>query len=209
WIFNPQLILVDVYGWWQLTMVVLASLTAALVFAAATMGWFQTRSRWYETLVLLIAVFILFRPDFFMDLVQAPYKSRAAKDVYAVAQETQPGYSMVFVIKGTTVEGEDNRKTVSVSLGKGTDARARLSEAGLTFSQLGDEVRVGTVKFGSRGRRAGFEQGWVVEELKVDSEAPSAHWMYIPGYLLVVLVAILQRRRIRSAAPGGAMAAAV
>src|SRR6185436_10877339 len=87
WIFNPQLILIDVHSWFQLLMVVLASLVASLCFAAATMGWFQTRTRWYETLVLLAAVFILFRPDFFMDMVQDPYATRPGKEIYKVAQE--------------------------------------------------------------------------------------------------------------------------
>src|SRR6185436_2706210 len=95
------------------------------------------------------------------------------------------------------VEGEDVRKTVSVQLGKSPEGRMRLSEAGLTFSVLGVEVHKDTVKFGSRAKRAGFEQGWVVEELKVDSGGPSAHWMYIPGVAIVLLVAFLQRRRMR------------
>jgi len=196
WIFNPQLILVDVHGWFELVLVVLASLAASLCFAAATMGWFQTRSRWWETLLLLVAVFILFRPDSLMDRLYEPYASRPAKQIYDVARDTPPDYPMIFVIKGTNVEGDDVRKTVSVSLGKSPDGRMRLAEAGLTFTVLGDEVRIATVKFGSRARRAGFEQGWVVEELKVDSGAPAPHWMYIPGVAIVLLVAFLQRRRL-------------
>jgi hypothetical protein len=105
---------------------------------------------------------------------------------------------MIFVIKGTNVEGEDVRKTVSVGLGKDPDGRERLAEAGLTFSVLGDEVRIGSVKFGSRAKRAGFEQGWVVEELKVDSGAPSPHWMYIPGFAIIAFVWFIQRRRARN-----------
>ena len=197
WIFNPQLILVDVHGWFELVVVVLASLAAALTFAAATMGWFQTRTRWWETLILLAATFVLFRPDFFMDELYEPYATRPAKEIYRIAGETPADYSMIFVIKGTNVEGNDVRKTVSVQLGKAGEGRQRLAEAGLTFTVLGDEVRVGTVKFGSRARRAGIEQGWVVEEMKVDSGAPSPHWMYIPGFALVLLVAFIQRRRVR------------
>jgi hypothetical protein len=204
------LILIDIHSGFELAMVVAASLVAALMFAAATMGWFQTRSRWYETVLLLGAVFILFRPDFFMDMLHPPYAGKPAREIYAVAKDTQPDYSMVFVIKGTNVEGDDIRKTVSVQLGKsGAEGRQRLAEAGLTFTVLGDEVRIGTVRFGSRAKRAGFEQGWVVEELKVDSDAPSAHWMYIPGYALVAFVAFLQRRRIRPVSGGNATAAAV
>src|SRR6185436_16931066 len=61
WIFNPQLLLIDVHGWFEFVMVVLAALVASLCFAAATMGYFQTRTKWWETLLLLLAVFVLFR----------------------------------------------------------------------------------------------------------------------------------------------------
>ena len=201
WIFNPQLILIDVHGWFQLVLVVLASLVASLCFAAATMGWFQTRSRWWETILLLVAVFALFRPNFFMDQFYAPYTAKPAKEIYDIAGKQGPDYPMIFVIKGTTVEGDDVRKTVSVPLGKTGDARQKLSEAGLTFSVLGDEVRIGTVKFGSRARRAGFEQGWVVESIKLDSGAPADAWMYIPGMAIVAFVFFWQRRRMNAGAP--------
>jgi TRAP transporter 4TM/12TM fusion protein len=197
WIFNPQLLLIDVHGPWQLFLVVTSSLVASLCFAAATMGWFQAKSKWWETLILLLAVFALFRPNFFMDRLYEPYKDRPAKEIYAAAKELDPEYPLILVIKGTNVEGDDVRKTVSVQLGKPGEGRQRLAEAGLTFSVLGDEVRIGTVKFGSRARRAGFEQGWVVESLKVDSGAPSEHWIYIPAYALVAFVFFIQRRRAR------------
>ncbi len=45
WIFNPQLLLIDVHGWFELVLVVLASLAASLLFAAATMGWFHTKCK--------------------------------------------------------------------------------------------------------------------------------------------------------------------
>ncbi len=200
WIFNPQLLLIDVHGWWELALVVMASLVASLCFAAATMGWFQTKSRWWETVLLLLAVFILFRPDSIMDRIYAPLVDKPAKEIYSIAGSTPEDYPMVLVIKGANIEGEDVRKTVSVQLGKPGEGRARLADAGLTFTVLGDEVRVGTVKFGSRARRGGFEQGWVVESLKVDSGAPSQHWMYIPALAIIGFVFWIQRRR---AGPSG------
>jgi hypothetical protein len=153
----------------------------------------------WEGALLLLAVFALFRPNFFMDNLYEPYAIRPAKQVYEIAEKQGADYPMIFVIKGTNVEGDDVRKTVSVTLGKTGDARQRLSEAGITFSMLGDEVRVGTVKFGSRARRAGFEQGWVIESIKVDSGAPSEHWVYIPALAIVAFVFFWQRRRMKVA----------
>ncbi len=206
WIFNPQLLLMDLEGWWELTLVVVSATAASLVFAAATIGWFHAKSRWWESAILLVAVFMLFRPNFFMDQLYAPWDSRPAKQLYAIAKELPEGAPLVLVIEGANVEGEDIRKTVSVHLAKPGEGRARLSESGVTFTVLGDEVRVATVKFGSRAKRGGFEQGWKVAEVKVRSEAPSEHWVFVPAFAFIGFVYFLQRRRTLAARRNAAAA---
>jgi TRAP transporter 4TM/12TM fusion protein len=198
-IFNPQILLIDVHGWVEFVLVVLASLVASLAFAAATMGWFRTRCRWWEIAVLLLATFVLFRPNYFMDLLYAPYRDVPPREILNVAEQTRPEYSLVMVIEGTNVEGEEVRKTVGVPLGKAGEGRKRLVEAGLTLTALGDEVRIVGVKFGSRAKRAGVEQGWKVSALMVPADRPSPHWMYLPAAALIALVWFLQRPRVTRA----------
>jgi TRAP transporter 4TM/12TM fusion protein len=201
WIFNPALLLIDVHGWFELVVVVVGATIASLIFAAATMGWFQTKSRWWETLLLLLAVFMLFRPNFFMDRLYNPYEERPAAHIYQVAKERPADSNLIAVIEGANIEGEDVRKTVSVRLTKPGEGRARLSDAGLTFTVLGDEVRIGTVKFGSRAKRGGFEQGWKVVALKTPANTPSDYWVYIPALAIIAFVYFLQRRRAAAAPP--------
>jgi TRAP transporter 4TM/12TM fusion protein len=198
-IFNPQILLIDVHGWFEFVRVVLASLVASLAFAAATMGWFQTRCKWWEIGVLLAATFMLFRPNYLMDYLYEPYREVRAQELLRIAEETPPERSLVMVIEGTNVEGEQIRKTVGLPLGKAGSGRERLGEAGLTLQARGDEVRILGVKFGSRAKRAGIEQGWQVAALKVATDRPSPHWIYVPGLALIALVWFVQRRRLRFA----------
>jgi len=202
WIFNPQLLLIDVNGWFELVLVVLASLAASLLFAAATMGWFRTKCSWLEIALLLAATFMLFRPNFFMDALYSPYEDKPAKEIFAIARSLPAGDRLVLVIEGTNVEGADVKKTVAVQLGKAGEGRQRLTEAGLTLLGLGDEVRIAIVKFGSRAKKSGFEQGWKVSAIKVPTDRPSEHWVYIPGLALAVLVWFLQRARMLRKAIG-------
>jgi hypothetical protein len=204
WIFNPQLLLIDLHGWWEFTVVVTASVVACLVFAAATMSWFLTRSHWWETALLLLAVFMLFRPNAFMDRMYAPWEDRSPRELYALAKALPADYPLVVKIEGANVEGDDITKTVSVQLAKPGEGRVRLAEAGVTFSALGDEMRIGTVRFGSRAKRGGFEQGWKVKAVKVRTEAPSEHWVFLPGFALIAFVYFNQRRRMRP--PAGRVA---
>src|SRR5687768_15722218 len=194
-VYNPMLLLIDVRGWFEVTLVAFTATVASCTFAAATMGWFRTRCRWWEVVLLLAATFALFRPDFFMDRLYAPYTEVPAKEVFKVAGELAPDDRLVLVIVGTNIEGEDVRKTVAVQLGAPGDGRKRLAEAGLTISALGPEVRVSAVKFGSRAKKSGFEQGFKVAAVKVPTKRPSEHWVYIPALALVAFVWFLQRRR--------------
>jgi len=196
-VFNPALLLIDVHGWWEVLVVATSATVASLVFAAATMGYFQVRCKWWEIALLLAATFALFRPDFFMDRLYEPYREAPAKEIFRVAKALGENDRLVLVIEGTNVEGEDVRKTVAVQLTKPGEGRARIADAGLGISVAGDEVRVTSVRFGSRAKKSGFEQGFKVGAVKVPSDRPSEHWVYLPALALVAFVYFLQRARGR------------
>jgi TRAP transporter 4TM/12TM fusion protein len=198
WIFNAELLLIDVAGFWELTRVIVACTVAMLVFTAITMGWFRDKCRWWEIAVLAASVVLLFRPGYFMDRITPEYRDVPAAQVFEVARAAEANDQLVMVIKGTTIEGEDITKTVALRLGAaGADGRKRLADAGLQLVPLGGQVQIGAVKFGSRARKGGFEQGWDVATLKVKNDRPTKHWFYLPGFLLIGLVWWAQGRRLR------------
>ena len=198
WIFNPQLLLIGVHGTAELVRVVVACTIATLIFAAITMNWFRIKTLWWESLLLALAVALLFRPDFFMDRISPEYREAPAAQVFEAAKTAGEDESIVMVIKGTTLEGEDIAKTVAVQLGRaGDDGRKRLADAGLQLVPLGDQVQIGAVKFGSRARKAGVEQGWNVQAVKVPNDRPSPHWFYLPALVLIGAVWLTQGMRMR------------
>jgi hypothetical protein len=194
-VFNPALLMIDVHGWWEVALVAFAATLASLAFSAATLGWFHARCRWWDVVLLLVATFALFRPDYFMDQLYDKYAEVPAKEIYRVAKELGEDDRLVLVIEGTNVEGEDVKKTVAVQLTKPGDGRQRLADAGLTVQVLGEDVRTTAVKFGSRAKKSGFEQGWKVAAIKVPTDRPSEHWVYIPAIALLAFVWFLQRSR--------------
>jgi hypothetical protein len=146
-------------------------------------------------------VALLFRPDFFMDQITPEYREAPAAQVFEAAKMAGEDESIVMVIKGTTLEGEEIAKTVAVQLGPaGDDGRKRLADAGLQLVPLGDRVQIGAVKFGSRARKAGVEQGWDVQAVKVRSDRPTPHWFYLPALVLIGVVWLTQGVRMRSRA---------
>jgi TRAP transporter 4TM/12TM fusion protein len=197
WIFNPALLLIDVGSWFDVLIVVVASTIAMLVFAAITMNWFRVKCRPWELAALAVATAFLFRPDYFMDFVAPEYRSAPAADAFKIAGALPADDRLVAVIAGTTIEGDELKKTVALNLGAAeADGRKRLNAAGLTVVALGDKLQIGGVKFGSAAKKSGFEQGFDVVEIKVPSGRPSAHWFYLPGLLLIGLVWWVQGRRL-------------
>ncbi|MGE4243329.1 TRAP transporter permease [Ramlibacter sp.] len=196
WIFNPQLLLIDVRDVGELVRVVAASTVAMLVFAALTMNWFRVRSRWWENVLLAIAVALLFRPDFLMDRFVPEYRAAPASQLMEVARAAPANERLVLVIQGTSLEGKDIVKTVAVNLGPvAEDGRRRLSQAGLQVAGLGSKMQVGAVKFGSRAQKAGFEPGWEITSVQVPSDRPTPHWFYLPALLLIAGVWVVQGLR--------------
>ncbi|MBA3479550.1 MAG: TRAP transporter fused permease subunit, partial [Lautropia sp.] len=201
WIFNPQLLLIGIDSWVSGIIVVTASIIAMLVFAAVTMSWFRTRSRWWENLILLAAVFVLFRPNALMDLVADPYQTVPVTEWSKVVSATPADGRLMVDIAGTTIEGEDRSKSLALRLGPPGEPRKRLADAGLMLVPLGDKLQIASVRFGSPAQKAGFEQGWNVQNLILPADRPDPHWFFLPALLAIGLIWWGQGRRERRAAP--------
>ena len=198
WIFNPQLLLIDVNDAWELIRVVAACSLAMLVFGAISMNWFRVKNRLWENLLLSVAVILLFRPDLIMNQLKPPLVEREVSSVYEVVQHASDDSRLVFVIRGMNLEGADITKTLALNLGVGTeDGRKRLSRAGIQLMSLGGQSQISAVRFGSQAQKAGFEQGWEVVSIMVPAERPTPHWFYLPALLLVLAVWFSQGFRMR------------
>ncbi|MFV0663365.1 TRAP transporter permease [Denitromonas sp.] len=197
-IFNTQLLMIGIDSVWAFFLTVASAVLANLVFAAATQGWFLTRSRLYETALLLLVTFSLFRPGFWMDMIYPPYNTVPATRLTELVEATPANGSLRVWIEGITLEGDEVSKGVLLPLGEPTqNARARLKQSGLTVMALGDTVQVMMVDFGSRADKLGIEQGFSVTHIELPTERPDKEWIFVPTLLVLALVIGLQRARTK------------
>jgi hypothetical protein len=212
-IYNPAVLMIGVESWAEAALVAVAATVASLLFAAITMNWMRVRLRVWEWLALAVAMVLLFRPDVVWDAIFPEYRPEPAAQVFRIAGELPDDRLLVMRIAGTTIEGDEVAKTVALSLPDRPKAgtpqaatlpadpvaqgRARLSQAGLTLTVLGDRVQVAAVRFGSSARRQGIDQGFDVQQVLVPSDRPSVHWPYLPAFALAALVWWAQGRRVR------------
>jgi TRAP transporter 4TM/12TM fusion protein len=194
-IFNTELLLIGVHSYTHLLLIIATAIAAMLVFAAATQGWFLTRSRWYESLAMLLVTFTLLRPDFFLDYAFPKYGLTPPQKLVELASATAPGGGLRLRIEGTTIEGRELKKTVLLPLSDAGSAAQRISKAGVTIMSVPAGLQIAAVSLHSPAEKAGFEQGFMVTGIETELPRPAQEWMYIPALLLLGVVVLLQRRR--------------
>ncbi len=200
-IFNTQLLMIGIDGVGHLALTVGSAVLAMLIFAASTQGYFLVRSRLWESVALLLVTFTLFRPGFWWDMAYPPHESVPATRLMELVDKAPADERKRIFVEGTTLDGKDIRKGVLLPLGEPGPARERLRRIGLTLSQLGDEVQVAAVAFGSTAEKLGLEQSFRITSIEIPTDRPAKEWMFIPALALLGVVVMIQRRR-RGAQPG-------
>lgn len=202
-IFNTELLLINV-GWGQGIFVFLVATCAMLLFAAATQGWFITRNKIHESLVLLVIAFTLFRPGFWMDMVVPPFENLAPAQIEEAAMRVEPGERIRLNVSGMDAVGDPITFVAPLTVGEGETGADRLLASGLELIMGEDRVIIDNVAFGSPAAEAGLDWDQVVNEVQVPASQPSKYLMFIPALLLLAGLVMLQRRRATPVAPATA-----
>jgi TRAP transporter 4TM/12TM fusion protein len=198
-IFNTQLLMIGVDSVWAFALTVSSALVAMLVFAAATQGFFLTRTKWYETLAMLLVCFTLFRPGYWLDQISPPFSEVTGAELSTLLVEAPANSSQRIWVEGLTLEGRDVRKGVLLPLGPDQSSlRDRLAFSGLTTMADGDDLLILATNFGSPAERLGIEQGFRIVSAEVSNPRPAKEWFYLPAFGLLLGVILLQRRRLRT-----------
>jgi TRAP transporter 4TM/12TM fusion protein len=206
-IFNTQLLLIGLTGPFHLILTIFIAIVAMLVFAAATQGYFLTKTRWYETVALLLVCFTLFRPGFWMDMIAPPFDEIKGEAMTQAIEQAPPNSGKRVWIEGLNLNGDEVRKGVLLPLGPAGTAKERLASSGLTVMADGDNLMVAAVKFGSAAEKLGIEQSFRITSLEVPAERPAKEWLFVPALALLALVMWLQMGRVRREKGAPAVAA--
>jgi len=194
-IFNTELLLINV-TWVQGIFVFVIATIAMLLFAAATQGWFITRNRMYESALLLLIAFSLFRPGFWMDMISPPYDILPPAQIETAVMSTPPGELLRLRVDGMNDLGDPISFVALLPVGEGDTAQERLLDSGLEVIMRGDDVIVDNATFGSPAQRAGFDWDQTITQVLAPLPQPSKYWMFLPALLLLGGIVLMQRRRL-------------
>ena len=194
-IFNTQLLLIGLTGWVDLLVTIASAVTAMLVFSAATQGYWFTKSYKWESALLLLITFTLFRPGYWWDMVYPATQDKPGTEVIEHIENVPPGESMVVQASGMSLSGDEVSTYLSLELPAAESPEARLASAGLELSRQDDTMVVDFVGYGSQAENAGVSFGWTIDAVQVENERLPKELMFIPALILLGLVAFGQLRR--------------
>lgn len=201
-IFNTDLLLIDV-GPAKAVLVFFVSLVAMLLFAAATQGYFIAKSRRWETAVILLIVFTLFRPDFWLNVAQDEYTASSGPAAIDAVGSVPLGTPVRLVISAPDFDtGEVGTKTIVLIPEQDAGGLERLSAVGLDVFEEGDLLRVdepfpGTPYFETLANEYDFYADEPVQIIsaEVPNDRMPKEIFFLPAFLLLGLIILIQRRR--------------
>ena len=198
-IYNTQLLLIGIDSVPHFIIVVAAAIAASLLFVAASQNWFLTRSRWYETILLLLIAFSLFRPGFWMDRIAPQFDTVPSTQLMQLIDKAPADGQLRVWVEGEDINGKLVKKGMLLPLGEAGSAVQRLERFGLRMLPSGEQFDVISVKFRSPAAKAGFQVGQKMTSIEVETDRPKKEWIYIPVLFVLAFVVMLQRRRIAAA----------
>lgn len=194
-IFNNELLMIGVDNWFHLVVVVVGAVIAMLAFAAATQGWFVIKSRWWETVALLVISFTLFRPGYFWDKFYPPLIEKAPTELVQVLDTLDSGSQLRLKLKGEKMNGNEYQMTVMLKVGDEATGSDKLGGLGLETRDEDGKVFVDIVGFGSPAEKASIDFDQEILSIQMPTDRPNKELMFIPALLLLTLIWRLQKGR--------------
>ena len=195
-IFNTDLLLIDVTFWHGIVIFVIATL-AMLIFAAGTQGYFLVRSRWYENILLLLIAFTLFRPGFWMDMVHDPYRDIPPTQLVQALEAVEEDSQLRLRMRGEDAVGDVREFSLLLAIPDGETGEEKLEKLGVMTYEEGGKVLIDSVTFGSPAAELGFQFDQEILAVRAPTDRWAKEWMWLPALLVFGLVVWMQRRRKR------------
>lgn len=201
-IFNTDLLLINV-GPLKAVFVFFVSLVAMLVFAAVTQGYFIAKSRKWESAVMLVIVFLLFRPDFWLDQWKDKYTEYTGAAAIEALGALPTGSTARLTVSApdfdTAIVGSTTVVFTPEADGAGLE---RLDAVGLTVLENDGMLQLeepfpGTPYFDRLANDYDFygDEPAQLALVQIENDRPPKELFFIPAFILLAMIVGLQSRR--------------
>ena len=188
-IFNPDLLLLDL-GPWEAIMVTLVSLLAMYLFSSVLQSWLLVRNRWPESLLLLLASLILLCPQWLHSQLFPPWRDQP---VSILLEKAPASGAQKFRIELRDADDEE-RRLLSFNSQPGLPLSETMLQA--TGLMIDDDGVVEEVDLFSAADDVEIAPGWSVAILEAERARDiSPRWLWLLALALAGIAVSSQWRR--------------
>ena len=193
-IFNPELLLIGVENIWHALTIVVTSLTAILIFTAATQGWFINRLKWYEIVVFLLISMSLFRPGYILDKFYPKFEEQILKAEEVQSLTFDPKREVHLKVTRRTEYGD--RYKLFIIEKDSFENNFNLEDYGINLANKEGRLTVDTLKWNGLAKNKGVETGDVISQFKIENlDRPNKAIIYPFSFLLILIFGYNNFRR--------------
>jgi len=196
-IFNTELLLIDVTIVQGVFVFIMAT-AAILLFTAGTQGYFVIRSKFYESVLLILVAFSLFRPGFWMDMIVPPFSEENPASIIEVVASTAPGSEIRLIVEGEDDVGEPIVFTAIMDVGDEDSGEQRIEAYGLELALTDGKMVIENAQYDSAAQAAGLDFDQKILTVLAPADQPAKQWIYIPALALLCLIIFMQQARRRT-----------
>ncbi|WP_440690960.1 TRAP transporter permease [Candidatus Pelagibacter sp. HIMB1782] len=191
-LFNHELLLIDIENIWHGLIVIITSLIGILVFTSATQGWFINKLKWYEIIIFLIISISLLSPDFVLNKFYPKYNYEEISKINSLKLDSEK--EIQIKITRPSLYGERYKLFV---ISKNTfEDHFTLEDYGITLLEQDEKIIVDNLKWNGEAKKNGFEMGDYISEFKIEnSDRPSKNIVYPIALILLVICGYFNIRR--------------
>ena len=190
--FNNELLLIGVTSFWHGLMIFCVSLIAIFCFTSATQGWFLTRLRWFEIIVLLFITVSMFRPDFIMNRVYPEYEE-FKKDLTSELNYEEMRKVRFHVVRHT--EYGDRYKMFAFQIEPGANKNIPDLVGIELETNKNDNFDVINLDYNSPAEKIGMDFYDEITRIEISSvNRPPKEYVYIIAFILLLLITYSQHK---------------
>lgn len=192
-LFNHELLLIGIENIWHGLLVIVTSLIGILIFTSSTQGWFFNKLRWYEIIIFLFISISFLAPEFILNRVYPKYNYY---DVYQ-AQTVKLDFDKEVRFKVTRNSDYGERYKLFLIKENSFEKKYTLQDFGLNVvTDKNKLVIVDTMKWNGLAKKAGFQQGDIISEFKIENrDRPDKDWIYLFALILLGLFGFSNYKR--------------
>ena len=192
-VFNLDLLLIDVTSVPEAIMIFIISLIAILCFTSISFRWMLAPLSWLEIGLLAFACVGLFLPDIIMERFVPAYQATAPS---TLERGLQVSSARMTFVSGEENGEQGNKKIITITLPDGQD-KMSFKTLGVTVEPLDNgDYQISDPGFMSPASKAGVDFDDVISLVEIKNLTRlSPRWIYIPALLAFLLVFASQRKK--------------